>query len=207
MIIAGAKGFAKELLQVLCQLDMDKNISFFDDISSDLPDKLYGKFPIFRSVRDVGEYFRKHDSRYAIGVGKPKDRFQLYEKMNLAGGELVNVISPKSEIGNYNTNIGKGVNVLTAAIIENDVIVGDACLIGNSCIIGHDTKIGAFTEISPGVIVSGRCKIGCFCSIGAGSVILPDISIGDNVIIGAGSVVTKNLQDGCTVMGVPAKRI
>lgn len=53
----------------------------------------------------------------------------------------------------------------------------------------------------------GGVRIGDNVFIGGRSVILGDVKIGSNVIIGAGSVVTKNIPDGVTVAGVPAKVI
>ncbi|MFQ8600733.1 MAG: hypothetical protein ACLSAP_09250 [Oscillospiraceae bacterium] len=35
--------------------------------------------------------------------------------------------------------------------------------------------------------------------------VLPGVTIGENAIVAAGAVVTKDVADGATVMGVPAK--
>ena len=40
-----------------------------------------------------------------------------------------------------------------------------------------------------------------------GTKIIQGITVGDSVIAGAGSVIVKNVDAGCTVVGVPAKRI
>ena len=50
MIIAGAKGFAKELLEILYRDYRYKDISFYDDVSKDLPDSLFGKFKIIKTI-------------------------------------------------------------------------------------------------------------------------------------------------------------
>ncbi|QYF96081.1 hypothetical protein KY495_15080 [Massilia sp. PAMC28688] len=43
--------------------------------------------------------------------------------------------------------------------------------------------------------------------IGAGALILPGVTIGDHAIIGAGAVVTRDVADGVTVAGNPARAI
>lgn len=43
------------------------------------------------------------------------------------------------------------------------------------------------------------------CYIGASAIILPGITIGERAIVGAGAVVTKNVPEGATVVGSPAK--
>ena len=52
MIIVGAKGFAKEILQII-SVEMgikDDEIVFFDDVSKDLPEKLFNRFSILRTL-------------------------------------------------------------------------------------------------------------------------------------------------------------
>lgn len=43
--------------------------------------------------------------------------------------------------------------------------------------------------------------------IGTGAKILGPIKIGDNVKIGACAVVLKNVENNCTVVGIPARKI
>ena len=46
MLIVGAKGFAKEVLEVAHQLNKLDNLVFYDDVNEQVPVKLFGKFPI-----------------------------------------------------------------------------------------------------------------------------------------------------------------
>jgi maltose O-acetyltransferase len=48
-------------------------------------------------------------------------------------------------------------------------------------------------------------RIGHDVWIGGGAIILPGVSVGNNAIIGAGSVVTRDVPEGVTVMGNPAR--
>jgi len=41
--------------------------------------------------------------------------------------------------------------------------------------------------------------------VGIGATILPGVKIGRECVIGAGAVVRKNVADGKTVVGVPAR--
>lgn len=78
-----------------------------------------------------------------------------------------------------------------------------------------DTKIGANCEILPMVLMGKKrpdlkewqITIGDNCYISTGVTILGPITIGNNVTIAAGAVVTKDVPDGVTVAGVPAKVI
>lgn len=207
MIIVGAKGFAKELLEVLYQKNLGHDLAFYDDISTDTPDKLYDKFPILRNEEQVKQHFEETDNSFSIGVGRPILRQQLYEKFTNWGGTYTSVISNYAEIGSFGVQINSGCNILSGVKISNDVRIGVGGLVYYNSIITHDVVIGKFVEISPNVTLLGRCTIGDFTHIGSGAIVLPDIVIGNNVIVGAGAVVVRNVPDNSIVAGVPAVKI
>lgn len=206
MLIIGAKGLAKEVLEIFHQRNELENLYFYDDISTDAPGKLYGQFPVLRNKEQVARLFDT-DNRFVLGIGKPALRFELYNTFKDAGGELVSAISPLAQIGHYKTSIAAGSIVMAGTIITNDVKIGKACLINPNCTISHDTVIGDFVEISPGVQIAGNCIIGDFCTVGTNATMLPKIKLGNKVTVGAGAVVTKDVPDNKTVVGAPAKVI
>jgi sugar O-acyltransferase (sialic acid O-acetyltransferase NeuD family) len=205
MLIIGAKGFAKEVLEILHQKNELFNVVFFDNITNNLPDKLYNQFPILKTDEEVVEYFKTISNKFTIGIGDPILRKNLFEKFVNFGGEFHSTISPFCKIGHFGNTINNGCNIMTGTIITNDVIINRGVLINLNCTIGHDTIIGEFAELSPGVHISGNCSIGSFTKIGTNATILPKLNIGNNVVIAAGAVVTKNIPDNCMVAGVPAE--
>jgi sugar O-acyltransferase (sialic acid O-acetyltransferase NeuD family) len=205
MLIIGAKGFAKELLEAICQTNAnDESIAFFDDVSEDLPDLLFGKYAIIRDLEEAEKYLKTDEGKFALGVGNPVLRYKLSEKFKKSG-ELISIISPFARIGRWKNHIGEGTNVLSNAVIESNNEIGVGCLIHVGALISHDVTIGKFCEISPSANLLGAVSVGDFCSIGAGAQILPKIKVGRNVVIGAGAVVTKDVSDNSLVVGVPAK--
>lgn len=207
MLIVGAKGFAKEVLEVCHQNNELENLVFYDDVNQDIGEQLFNKFPILKSIEDAKSYFETIDNRFTIGIGNPHLRKMLVEKFEGIGGVLASTISSKSDIGSYEVYINNGANILDGVKISNDVKIGKSAIIYYNSIITHDCKIGNYVEISPNVTVLGRVSVGNFAHLGAGSTILPNINIGKNVVVGAGSVVTKDVPDNCTVVGIPAKVI
>jgi sugar O-acyltransferase (sialic acid O-acetyltransferase NeuD family) len=203
MIIAGAKGFAKEVLEVLYQNNEEGVIYFFDDVSTDIPDTLYEKFEVIRDLKRAKEVLA-NDNRYCLGAGRPLTRYQLVKKFASLSAKLVSVISPAARVGHYGSVIDNGCCIMTGTVITNDVKIGKGVLINLNCTVGHDSVIEEFVELSPGVHVSGHCTIGKFTSIGTNAAILPGIRIGENVIVGAGALVTKHIPDNSLVMGIPA---
>lgn len=204
MLIVGAKGFAKEVLEICHQNNLLDNLVFYDDVNTDIGDSLYS-FPILKSLEEAKSYFKTVDKRFNIGIGNPLLRKMLYEKFSDIGGEFFSLISNSTSIGSYGNHFGEGCNIMQKCSITNGISMGKGVLINQLSSIGHDSVIGDFVEICPSVSVSGNCVIKRNSFIGTNAVILPDITIGENVVVGAGSVVTKDVPDNCTVVGIPAK--
>jgi len=79
------------------------------------------------------------------------------------------------------TQIGPGVQILTADHPRDPAQRGQMLEFGRSVTIGRNVWIGG------------------------AALILPGITVGDNAIVGAGSVVTRDVPDGVTVAGNPAR--
>jgi sugar O-acyltransferase (sialic acid O-acetyltransferase NeuD family) len=203
MIVVGAKGLAKEVLQILEENGEIDNLAFFDDVNLDRPQKLYDKYPILRSDEEVVKHF-KTDHRFLMGLGNPKLRKQLCTRFENLGGKLTSVIDKSIASGNY-TKIEEGCTLMAGAKLSNGVKLGRGVLVYYDCIITHDVEIGDFVELSPGCKLLGHVKVGDKVQVGAGAVILPRLTIGKGAIIGAGAVVTKDVRPNIIVVGNPAK--
>lgn len=205
MLIIGAKGFAKEVLEILHQKGETDNLCFYDDVNADNPKKLYGLFPVLSNFEQAKAHFNSIGPKFTLGIGKPSLRFQLDQKFSEHGGVLTSTISKNAEIGSFNIKIGEGCNILGGVKISNEVTIGRGTIIYYNSIITHDVTIGQFCEISPAVKLLGRCTIGDFVRIGSGAVIFPDVVIGKNVVIAAGSVVRSHVPDNVMIAGIPAE--
>ena len=205
MVVIGAKGLAKELLAVLSWNESTDDIFFFDNIDSNAPDLLYGKFSVLKSWDALEKHFLLNNPKFILGVGGPKARLACSHKATSLGGKLESIISNQALVGAYGVKIGNGVCILSQATITADVEIGEGTLINKAAIISHDAKVGSYCEISPGVKVLGRARIGDRTELGTNAVILPHITIGDDCKVGAGAIVTKDVANGVTVLGMPAK--
>ncbi len=121
-------------------------------------------------------------------------------------GDGVTVRSPFHCDYGYNSHLEDGVFLNFGCIVLDVVSVR----IGAGTQIGPGVQIlTADHPRDPGVrakmLEFGRpVAIGCNVWIGAGALILPGVTIGDDAIVGAGSVVTCDVAAGTTVVGIPA---
>ena len=204
MVIAGALGHAKEVFGVLAELEQTEGICFYDDVTPDIPSVVLGGYRVLRTEEELKSHFRD-DRRYILGVGPPKARRILDKKMSAAGGELISIVSPFARVGTIQVSLGEGLNIMTGAVITQDIKIGKGTLVHINATIHHDCIIGEFCEISPGAHILGRVKLGDDVSVGSGAVILPGVTVGNGAIIGANATVTKNIANGIKVAGSPAQ--
>jgi maltose O-acetyltransferase len=86
-----------------------------------------------------------------------------------------------------------------------DVAIGDGAQIGPAVQI-YAADHPRDPELRRAGLEFGRpVSIGRNTWIGGGAIILPGVSIGDDAVVGAGSIVTRDVPDGATVMGNPAR--
>jgi sugar O-acyltransferase (sialic acid O-acetyltransferase NeuD family) len=204
MVIAGAKGFAKEVCEVLLQLNYSNPVAFFDNVSMDAPDYLFDQYPVLQNETQLKAFLQQHGTAFVLGVGNPLVRYKMAALLTAAGGTMEKMISPFAQVGILGTTVMDGCSIMTGTVITSEVTISEGVLINLNCTVGHNVSIGRYSELSPGVHVSGNTSIGEFSVLGTGVVVIPNVNIGNNVIVAAGSVVTKDVPDNVMVAGVPA---
>ncbi|UYW00517.1 acetyltransferase [Flavobacterium agricola] len=205
MLIVGAKGFAKEVLEVCHQNNDLHNLVFYDDVNKDVGNILFNRFPVLKNLSEAENYFKTIDTRFTIGIGNPNLRNELAIKFKKIGGTFSTIVANTASIGSFDVEICEGCNIMQKVVITNSVKLGIGVLVNQLTSIGHDVIIGDFVEVCPSVSISGNCVVGSNSFIGTSAVVLPNIKIGKNVTIGAGAVVTKDIPDNCVAIGIPAK--
>lgn len=117
----------------------------------------------------------------------------------------------------YGCELGDDVFVGPFVEIQSNVKIGNRSRVSSHSFICSSVEIGEDVFIAHGVMftndkftenrdnwVERKTIIGNNVRIGSNATILP-VKIGNNVVIGAGAVVTKDIPDGITIKGNPAK--
>ena len=139
-------------------------------------------------------------------VGHNGIREKIHTNLSQYLGNPINAIHPSAVIS-ASVKIGDGVMIAANATLNPLVQLGKGVICNTSTSIDHECVIGDFCHIAPGAVLCGNVEIGHGTFVGANSVIRQGIKIGHHVTIGAGTVVVKDVPDGATVIGNPAKNL
>jgi len=204
IIILGAGGHAKVLIDALQR--QSANILGITDTDPELHGTDVMGIPIIGDDNSILQY-GVNDIMLVNGLGKvnfSNKRMQMYHTFKEWGYIFARVIHPSAVISS-GAYLADGVHVMAGAIIQTLVSIGVNTIINTRASIDHECIIGDHVHIAPGATISGGVEIGDSVLIGAGATIIQGIHVGASSIVGAGAVVKKDVPDGVTVVGVPAK--
>lgn len=107
--------------------------------------------------------------------------------------------------------IGAGSQIGAGCVIPRGMLsstrIGENCVIGNLSNIGHGCRIGNGVWMSAGCLIGGHAQLGVGCTLGIGSTLRDNVTLGRDCSVGMGSVVAKDLAEGSSVFGNPARRL
>jgi sugar O-acyltransferase (sialic acid O-acetyltransferase NeuD family) len=208
VVIIGAGGFAREVLDVFDALDSIKPtfdvIGYIVDPQYGMPGTYMNDKPILGGFDWFGEH--KDDVQAICGVGTSELRMGLVKRAQEMGVHFCSVVHPNAILTRWVT-IGEGTVITAGCILTNQIQIGNHVHINLDCTLGHDVVIEDFVTLAPGVHVSGNVTLREGCYIGTGSNIIEKREIGAWSIVGAGSTVITDVPQNTTVVGVPGRVI
>lgn len=191
MYLFGASGHAKVIMDILTASGQEID-ALIDD--NEKVNELNG-YEVLHGVTDA--------SPIIVSIGVNAIRKKVVEKLT---GEFGTAIHP-SAIVSPSAKIGEGTVVMPGAIINADAVIGKHCIINTGASVDHECVIGDYCHIAPHATLCGQVHVGEGSMVGVGACVIPCKNIGSWCTIGAGAAVVKDIPDGTTSVGVPAKVI
>ena len=200
LLLVGASGLAREILAagitgVTGILD--------DDVS--LHGTEVGGVPVVGAVGDAAH----RGEQLLVCIGPSGARRQVVRRLQESGvgdERFAVFVARSARIGTTST-IADGSIILDGVVVTADVAIGRHVVIMPACTVTHDNELADFSTLAAGVAVGGALTIGEGAYLGMNASVRQGTTIGAEATVGMGAVVLRDVPQGETWAGVPARAL
>ncbi|PKM75543.1 MAG: acetyltransferase [Firmicutes bacterium HGW-Firmicutes-17] len=201
LLIIGASGHGKVVIDIAIKMNKWKNIAFLDDDPSIT--ECMG-FSVVGKTEDAFKFANEADIFVAVGNNEIRENVQ--NNLESAGIKPPLLIHPSAIVGSA-VEVGIGTVIMAGVVINSDTRIGKGCIINTAATVDHDNRLADFVHVSPGAHLAGMVEVGKKTWVGIGGIVSNNLTITGNCKIGAGAVVVNDITESGTYVGVPARSI
>ncbi len=210
LILYGASYYGGEVADHIHDINISKNepewdlVGFLEDNPLMLGKERNG-IPILGNkewleTNDLLPYY------FICCIGNPmvkRNVIALLDSKKVKYGKIVHPTVIKSST----SQIGEGSIVMAGNILSTLSVIEPHAIVNMACTIAHNAVIGKYSNINPGVRVSGNVTLEEGTFIGSNAVIFENLKVGKYSKISALAMVHSNVPEASVVMGVPGRVI
>jgi sugar O-acyltransferase (sialic acid O-acetyltransferase NeuD family) len=200
LVVFGASGHAS----VVCDLATEVGFESFTILDDRFSLGLTHPFGAVEGPLSAESIARFVGSPFVVAVGNCRVRESLFRRGVECGLEPVTLVHPHASVSRT-AELAAGTVVLAGAVVAAFARAGAASIINHGAVVDHDCRLDSAVHICPGATLSGGVSVGARSWVGVGASVRQLVSIGSDVTIGAGAAVVRNVDNGQTVVGVPAR--
>ena len=204
LVVYGAGGHGKVVADVGRSAGYEV-VGFLDDAPG-RPGHVFFDLPVVSGSAFLRDRAGLGEVAVVLGIGDNAAREQVYERLRAAGVAVPAIVHASAVVA-PSSRIAAGSVVMALAAVNPDAVVGEGAILNTGSVVEHDCRLGRFVHLSPNAALGGAVEVGDRTHLGLGAVALPGVRIGADVRAGAGAVVHRDVGDGQTVVGVPARPV
>ena len=206
LLILAAGGHASVVAETVLSSGLVHRIAFLDDrcACAGFSSTLFGWPVIGPLVLALETDIREKFPSAVVAIGNPVTRLRWIDKLSFHSYNLPSFVHPTAWVS-PSAHVGMGSVVFAQAAIQARASIGQGVILNTGCSLDHDSQLADGVHICPGARLAGEVRVGMRSWIGIGASVIPQICIGADVTVGAGAAVVRDLPDGVTAVGVPAR--
>jgi sugar O-acyltransferase (sialic acid O-acetyltransferase NeuD family) len=196
LFIVGAGGFGREAVWTVERINTAsiqpvwRIVGFADDD----PSRASGNFEGYDLLGSVEQASKDHPGASVfIAIGDNAARRSIYAR--LRGHDFPCLIDPAAQVS-PTTEFRHGTYVAVGAVVSVGTEIGKFVIINARSAVGHDSSVGDFSNIAPGVSLSGHSVIGEDVFMGTNSCTAPGMKVGDGASVACGTPVLADVAPG-----------
>ena len=205
VVLLGSGGHAKVVLEIARALGL--TIAGYCGPAATPPGLLLGT--AWLGDDDALGRLREQGLRHFVAaLGDNRTRERVTARAEAAGLVAATLIHPTAVVS-PSARIGAGSVLMAGAVVNADTSIGPGSIVNTAASVDHDNEIGAFVHIAPRSVLAGCVSVGHGALVGVGSAVGRGrpLRIGAWARVGTGAVVIRDVPDGATVVGNPARRL
>ncbi|MBK8985807.1 MAG: acetyltransferase [Chloroflexi bacterium] len=204
VVIMGAGGHAQVVADILWRMrdagEVVLPVAYLDDNLA-LLGRSFVNVPVMGGTDRLPEI--EHEA-VIVAIGSGQIRQRLFRILQERGERFMTARHPTAVIA-PDVVIGSGAMICANVVVNTGAVIGQNVILNTACTVDHHNRIGDHAHIAPGVHLGGDVQVGEGSLIGIGAVVLPQTRIGSWCTVGGGSVVIREVGDGETAVGNPAR--
>ena len=192
LLILGAGGHAKVVAETALASGAASRVTFLDDSTN---------APLAQALEPAT---REQFAAAAVAIGHAATRLHWLEQLSAAGYALPVLIHPTAWVS-PSASLGPGSVVFAQAAVQAQAAIGHGAILNTGSSADHNVHLADGVHVCPGARLAGEVQVGARSWIGIGAAVIQQVRIGTDVTVGAGAAVVRDLPDGVTAVGVPAR--
>jgi sugar O-acyltransferase (sialic acid O-acetyltransferase NeuD family) len=167
-------------------------------------------YPILCKTTEVKDKYEHMDDVYFIyslyRSDLIKERVELRNSYGIPDNKFINFIHPTAYVAR-SARMGYGNVILANVVINPNVELGNYNTFNSAALIGHDTEIGNNNFFAGHSCIGSNICIKNCVFVGLNASVRNFVILNDYSLVGMSSNVVKNIEEGKTVIGNPARII